>query len=155
MSAPVRRRLLQNALHIPSEDLYLKSAHVHDYVVHRCKDGSECMVDGGREYLRRSVNPLQRDFDLYEDDSFDLIADRLLWGTYGRKKTYSRFVWVPLKDCTTEHLQAILTTQHHVKGTLIERVCQHWLDQRYQAKMAAATTALNHNVSMAPSLFHP
>jgi hypothetical protein len=95
----------------------------------------ELAVDGGLEYSRiiSSGNPVYQDFSLWEDSPFKLVADRLLWGTYGPKGDQP-LRWVPLKECETEHLQAILKTQPHVYGGIyggiFEQVIKHWLNKR-------------------------
>lgn len=53
----------------------------------------------------------------------------MLWGTYGPKGDQPRR-WVPLKECETDHLQAILRTQPHVYGGVVEKVIKHWLNRR-------------------------
>lgn len=131
---PEKPRLTQNALFWPAAGIYLKSAHVHDYVEHSAVIGGVPMTlanDGGLEYRRTvsSGNPVYEDFSLWEDSPFDMVASRLLWGTFGPKGDQSRR-WVPLKECETEHLQAILKTQLHIYGTVIEKVIKHWLKDR-------------------------
>lgn len=132
---PERPRLTQNALWWPAAEVYLKSTHVHDYVGHEIElfpgARQSLALDGGCEYSRvvSSGNPVYEDFSLWEDSPFELVAERLLWGTFGPKGDQPRR-WVPLKKCETDHLQAILRTQPHVYGTVIERVIKHWLTAR-------------------------
>jgi len=69
------------------------------------------------------------DWSLTEKDPFSLIAERLLWKTCGPEgKEPGR--WVPLLECETSHLEAILKTQRHIKGTLVERVVCYLLEKR-------------------------
>ena len=51
MSSP---RILQNAVYIPEDDVFIKSCHTHDYVEHLFKDGKTIAVDGGTSYARRA-----------------------------------------------------------------------------------------------------
>lgn len=130
MSAP--RQLSQNAIFIPSEDLYLKSVHVHDYVVHEPRPGVHWSCDGGLSYLRRGWGPINKrdsweDWCLYEDDPFDTIAAKMLWGTRG-KDGRSPLRYRPIASLELDHLQAILATQPQIKGKIVERVVQHWID---------------------------
>jgi hypothetical protein len=131
---PAKPRLTQNALHWPAAGVYLKSTHVHDYVSHsEVINGIPMSLgnDGGLEYRRTtfSGNPVYEDFSLWSDSSFDMVAERLLWGTHGPKGDQP-LRWVPLKECETDHLQAILRTQLHVYGGVVEKVIKHWLKVR-------------------------
>jgi hypothetical protein len=129
--------LLQNACHIPEADLYLRSVNVHDFIQWRSEDGRvDYAIDGGHgrgAYVRRVGHDNGRVFDwcLYDDDPFDLIAERLLWGTFGKEGKEPRR-WRPISTLELGHLQAILQTQSHIKGTLTERVVQHWATQKGQ-----------------------
>ncbi len=129
MSTP--RQLTQNAIRIPSEDLYLKSSHVHDYVCHEPREGESYMVDGGLDYLRRGWGPTNKrdsfeDWSLYDDSPFDLVAERLLWGTRGPDGDQP-LRHRPIATLALDHLQAILSTQAQIKGTLHERVVKYWV----------------------------
>lgn len=132
---PPRPQLSQNAVYWPAADLYLKSTHVHDFVGHEIElfpgARQSLHLDGGCEYSRvvSSGNPVYEDFSLWEDSPFEDVCQKMLWGTYGPKGDQPRR-WVPLKECETEHLQAILRTQPHVYGTVIERVIKHVLKER-------------------------
>ncbi len=125
------RRLSQNAIRIPSEDLYLKSEHVHDYMTHDGEEGCHWMVDGGLDYLRRGWGPANKrdsfeDWSLYTDSPFELVAERLLWGTRGPDGDQP-LRHRPIATLALDHLQAILATQTQIKGKLAERVVQHWI----------------------------
>ncbi len=124
---PVHRQLIQNALYVPEKDLYLKSTHVHDYVSIQLDDGTEVCTDGGTFYLHRTVHRDGRvvEWDLYEDDPFERVAERLLWGTYG-KPAKLPMRHRPIASFDLDHLQAILKTQSHVKGTLHQKVVYYW-----------------------------
>lgn len=132
---PSRPQLTQNALFWPAAGIYLKSTHVHDYVGHEielfpgAKQGLH--LDGGCEYSRvvSSGNPVYEDFSLWEDSPFEDVCQKMLWGTYG-KNGDQPLRWVPLKECETEHLQAILKTQLHIYGGIIEKVIKHILKER-------------------------
>lgn len=135
MSAAVHtRRLIQNALYIPEINLWLKSTHVHDYVAHTLTDGTYVSTDGGCEYLHRTVSDPARviPWDLYVDDPFEVIADKLLWGTYGPEGK-GPFKRVPLRDCELDHLRAIRETQAGIRGTIYGRVVDHWITVKERA----------------------
>jgi len=104
-------RIIQNAVKDITSDTYYQSTHVHDYVEFE-HNGQNHFIDGGQEYLRRSFANSDQivDWSLYDDSPHDLIKRRMLWGTYGLNGDHP-LKWVPLFECTTEHLQAILRTQ--------------------------------------------
>jgi hypothetical protein len=128
-------KILQNALFIPEEAIYLKSCHVHDFVGHSWQgvDGrmKECLCDGGTSYLKRMMSEgvYYEDFSLYEDDTIDVISSKFLWKTFGKDGKQSG-TWVLLKDCETEHLEAILKTQSHIRGGIVEKVIKYLLTKR-------------------------
>lgn len=126
--------LIQNAVYWPIANLYIKSTHQHDYTGHSVVISgvkTDLFLDGGLDYRRvvSSGNPVYKDFSLYTDSPFELVVERLLWGSYG-KNGDQPLRWVPLKECETEHLQAILKTQLHVYGGVVERVIKHILKER-------------------------
>ena len=126
--------MIQNAAFWPAAGIYLKSIHTHDFTGHTMAIAgveTSLALDGGLDYRRviSSGNPVYEDFSLWSDSPFDMVAERLLWGTYGPKGDQPRR-WVPLKECETDHLQAILRTQPHVYGGVVEKVIKHWLNWR-------------------------
>ena len=134
LSLPPRPRLTQNAVFWPAAGVYLKSTHGHDFTGHSMVVAGipqELAIDGGLE-MRRVIfsgNPVYEDFSLWSDSPFEEVCQKILWGTYGPKGDQPRR-WVPLKECETEHLQAILRTQLHVYGGVVERVIKHILKER-------------------------
>ena len=104
-------RIIQNAVKDITNNTYYQSTHVHDYVEFE-HNGRIHFIDGGPEYLRRSFANSDQivDWSLYDDSPHDLIKRRMLWGTYGLNGDQP-LKWLPLFECTTEHLQAILSTQ--------------------------------------------
>jgi hypothetical protein len=131
----ISEKILQNAVFIPAENIYLKSTHVHDFNGHEWIGayGLKCslFVDGGNFYIRRVVSDgvHYEDWSLTESDPIDRVVSRLLWRTFGPKGDQTP-KWVPLAECTTAHLRAILETQPHVRGQLVERVIRHLLADR-------------------------
>lgn len=130
----ITRPLIQNALFIPELKAYLKSCNVHDYATVILSDGAEVSIDGGLDYMRRSYSDgfdksRVLDMCLYSDSPFDEVQSKLLWGTYGKDGKSPR-CWVPLWSCETDHLKAILTTQRHIKGSIVERVALSILRDR-------------------------
>jgi hypothetical protein len=109
--------IIQNAIMIVEdwpEVSFLVSVHVHDYQSHTFHDGTSVAVDGGHDYIRRCYPPKMKgygtkymDYSLDDQEPFDTIKHKLLWGTRG-KDGFQPLKWVRLIDCDAKHLQAIL-----------------------------------------------
>jgi len=109
------RQLVSNKIMTPDGTI-LQSFHRHDYVTHLDKNGKVYMVDGGLEYLRRSVyeDAPYIELSCYTDDSFDTVRNVFHWGTRG-KDGKQPLTWKALADLDTDHIKAILETQTHIK----------------------------------------
>ena len=107
----------------------LESRHRHDYQTHIDANGDEYMLDGGLDYVRRSVNK-ERAIDafIHDDDTHEVIRESFKWGTYG-KKGDQPLVLIPLKSMDTEHIEAILETQTHLKAHIV-KVFENELEYR-------------------------
>jgi hypothetical protein len=62
-----------------------------------------------------------------ESDSVQIHAERLLWGTYGKPLVEGDLGpgplrWVRLRDCSNEHLKAILRTQKQAEQYIIRAI---------------------------------
>jgi len=78
----------------------LHSKHVHDYVSHTDKNGEHYFIDGGTDYIRRSVNnELMENMCIYSDSPFDVI----------RTVLYRFPANKPICELSNEHLQNIIT----------------------------------------------
>ncbi len=97
---------------ITPDGTVLQSHHRHDYKVYVDKNGREYMVDGGNEYLRRTVHyeAPYTEFSLTVDDPYEDVRQGFTWGTRG-KDGKQPLTWVPLCDLATDHIIAILETQ--------------------------------------------
>jgi hypothetical protein len=118
-------RIVSNRIRTPDGTI-LESRHRHDYVTYVDKNGKEYMVDGGLEYLRRNVHddaPYE-ELSVYDDAPYALIREVFKWGTRG-KGGRQPLTFVPLKDLTTEHIEAILETQTHIS----ERIRKLFIDE--------------------------
>ena len=107
-------RIVSNRIRTP-DGTVLESRHRHDYVTYVDKNGKEYMVDGGLEYLRRNVHddaPYE-ELSVYDDAPYALVREVFKWGTRG-KDGKQPLTYVPLKDLTNEHIEAILDTQTHI-----------------------------------------
>jgi hypothetical protein len=108
-------RIVSNRIRTPDGTI-LESMHRHDYVTYTDANGLEYMVDGGLDYLRRNVheNAPAIDLSVYSDDPHELIREVFKWGTRG-KDGNQLLKYVPLKDLTKDHIEAILETQTHIQ----------------------------------------
>jgi hypothetical protein len=107
-------RIVSNRIRTPDGTI-LESMHRHDYVTYLDANGKEYMVDGGLDYLRRNVHddaPYE-ELSVYDDALHVEIRNVFKWGTRG-KDGKQPLTYVPLKDLTTEHIEAILDTQTHI-----------------------------------------
>lgn len=57
-------------------------------------------------------------------------ADTYTWGTYGKPAKVENFERKLLKDLTTDHLGAILSTESHIRNTDYIEVITYILDER-------------------------
>ena len=107
-------RIVSNRIRTPDGTI-LESMHRHDYVTYLDANSKEYMVDGGLDYLRRNVHddaPYE-ELSVYDDAPYALVREVFKWGTRG-KDGKQPLTYVPLKDLTTEHIEAILDTQSHI-----------------------------------------
>ena len=113
------KRLVANKIRTPDGTI-LQSFYTHDYKVHKDKNGLEYMVDGGLEYLRRTVHPDSPyvELSVYNTDPFDLIRLSFCWGTRG-KDGKQPMTWVALCNLETSHIKLIIETQRQVPDYLL------------------------------------
>jgi hypothetical protein len=129
--------LLQNAAYIPEDDTYIVSCHTHDFVCHTFGDGKEICLDGGKSYARRAgdiytLSEQKRyvELCLTDEDTFEHIANNLLWGTRGKDgTTVMRFR--PIKEFDLEHLVDLLGYLGELDGKeLYKEVVKYWIKQK-------------------------
>jgi hypothetical protein len=91
-------------------------------------------VDGGEDYLKRCNNFKKigkkyfEEWNVTSNDSFDVIKNKLLWGTRGINGDQP-LTWKPLNTLTDSHLKNILKTEIQIndmteaviKAILVER----------------------------------
>lgn len=101
-------KIIQNAIHLTHEDVFLCSTHRHDFHSHICKNGEVVFVDGGNDYLRwGGIDKVgYSDFTLYEDSPFKDKLMKKLWGSRG-KDGKSPLKYSPLWLLETSHLLKI------------------------------------------------
>lgn len=135
-------RLIQNAIRIVEDGKIIKSCHVHDYVTHTTPSGKQYMLDGGTEYVRSSLWQPGEVEELYltTENSVEEVMDKLVWGTYGPKGDQP-LRWVLLKECSTDHLQAILKVPNlspivkdAIEGILTKRIAVETAEPKPEPK---------------------
>lgn len=129
-------KLIQNALRVKVGDdyAYLNSRYTWDYQTLEL-DGITIMVDGGLDYIRKSVTGLEEDWCLYSDSPTELIHERLLWGNSmdSSGKPLKRTIYYPIAQLELAHLEAIIA---FFKGSeskiseLHEQTIHYWIKQK-------------------------
>jgi hypothetical protein len=125
-------QIIANAIMCP-DGTYLRSYHRHDYKEHLDKvSGETYIVDGGNDYLRRSVNTTPATaMDVYLSDPFETIRRNFAWKSYGKNGEYiPHGIYIFLCAMDTDHIHAILETQQHIKGTYVEDLMKQELAYR-------------------------
>ena len=104
-------KLVSNKIRTPDGTI-LQSFNRHDYKTYIDKNGKEYMVDGGLEYLRRNIHDdaPHEELSVTLGDSFETIRESFCWGTRGIAGN-EPVTWVTLMNLSTDHIEAILTTQ--------------------------------------------
>lgn len=105
-------RLLLNRIKTPDGTI-LTSYNRHNYVEYKDTLTKEVlMVDGGTDYLRRNVGTYE-ELSVYDDGSHITRRSAVHWGTRG-KDGRQPLVYKLLKDLDSDHIEAILKTQHQI-----------------------------------------
>lgn len=102
--------ILVNKIQTPDGTI-LESKHRHDYVSHTDVNGEYYMVDGGKDYLKRSINIIPSiDLTIEDDGSHELRRQYLTWGNNYDKdmNRLPKTVYNPIMDMSSEHIQSIL-----------------------------------------------
>jgi hypothetical protein len=125
-------QIIANAIMCP-DGTYLRSYNRHDYKEHLDKVSGEIyIVDGGNDYLRRSVNTTPATpMDVYLSDPFETIRRNFVWKSYGKNGEHiPHGVYIYLYAMDTDHIHAILETQTQIKGTYVEDLMKQELAYR-------------------------
>lgn len=106
--------ILSNRIKTPDGTI-LQSFNRHDYKTYDDANGQTYMVDGGLDYLRRTLNPdaPATDMTVYDTDTHDVIREAFCWGTRGPLGGQP-LKYVPLCNLDETHIQAILATQTQI-----------------------------------------
>lgn len=120
-------QIIRNAVRTP-DGTVLESKHRHDFKMHTDAITDESVsIDGGFDYLRR-VGMFSGcvDMSVTTQDEFNIVREYFTWGTYGKDGKQPK-TYVKLKDMTAEHLQAVLDTQQHIRGSIVEKLLEEEL----------------------------
>lgn len=106
----------------------ITSKHRHDYVSCNC---GNLHIDGGIDYAKRSfITADYTDMSVFADeDDIAVIREYLTWNSYGvngDEPCETRTI----AQLDTDHIEAILRTQFHIKGTFMEKVFTMELEYR-------------------------
>jgi hypothetical protein len=105
-------RILLNRIKTPDGTI-LTSYNRHNYVEYKDTLTKEVlMVDGGTDYLRRNIGTYE-ELSVYDDGSHITRRSAVHWGTRG-KDGKQPLVYKLLKDLDSDHIEAILKTQHQI-----------------------------------------
>ena len=99
-------KLIRNALQTPDGTI-IESTHRHDYVTYTDANGKEYMVDGGLDYLRRTIHDDQIDLSEYDDAPHERQRELLTWGTYGINGDQP-LQYITIAEMETGHLEAVV-----------------------------------------------
>ena len=129
-------RILLNRIRTPDGKI-LTSYHRHDYRTYTDKNGHEYMVDGGTDYLRRTIpegdENIYEELSVYVTDNHEANREACHWGTYGKLGDQPR-VFRPVCDLSRDHINAILETQQQM-GSWIRNIMEAELKYRDDNKL--------------------
>ena len=98
--------LIRNALQTPDGTI-IESTHRHDYKTYTDANGKHYMVDGGLDYVRRTVHDDQIDLCEYDDAPHERQRNILKWGTYG-KDGNQPLQYKTIAEMETAHLGSVI-----------------------------------------------
>lgn len=108
------RQLVLNRIKTP-DGTTLTSRNRHDYKEYKDANGLTYMIDGGLDYVKRTQHPNApyEELSVFSDAPHLFIREVFKWGTRG-KGGKEPLVFKPIKDLSSDHIQAILDTQYQV-----------------------------------------
>lgn len=110
----MEKQLIYSAIRTP-DGTVLESKHRHDYVSHLDANGETYILDGGCDYIRRSVNKVEaEDLSLYDDAPHEQIREIISRGGRGVDGT-EPLKYVLLKDIDDGWLEAIIKYEQKLR----------------------------------------
>jgi len=118
-------KILRNSMLTP-DGTHLISRTRHDYVTYEDKNGEHYMVDGGNDYLRRSVNKHPaKDTSLYVNDKHELLRKEITWGAVADGKR----IYVPIKQMSQAHIANIIADGYTGRYVDLMKAEIEWRDE--------------------------
>ena len=111
----------------------LETNHRHDYQTHLDGvTGEIYMLDGHGYYYRTSVNAVPAESLMVTTDSpFEEQRKVKFWKSYGKDGSlYPDGVYLSLEQMDTDHIEAVLATQSHIRGTPVHQMFINELEYR-------------------------
>ena len=110
----MEKQLIYSAVRTP-DGTVLESKHRHDYVSHLDTNGETYILDGGCDYIRRSINKVEaKDLSLYDDAPHEQIREVISRGGRGVDGT-EPLKYVLLKDIDDDWLEAIISYEQKLR----------------------------------------
>lgn len=127
-------RIVYSGLKTPDGTI-IQSIHRHDYKTHIDKNGKEYMIDGGTDYVRRSVNGDEELITLYDIDDIVKLRQFVTWGRNYDKdmNRLPKTEWVILANITDDHLDALClynnAPEHYRKLFIREKQFRNYVSE--------------------------
>ena len=105
----------------------------HDYQTHiDAVTGEFYMLDASDYYYRQSVNEVPAKITVIDTNSpFEEQRKVQFWRSFGKNaEHYPEGIYLSLEQMETEHIRAILETQHQIKGQPVEQMFLNELNWR-------------------------
>ncbi len=109
----------------------IESKHRHDFATCKCGNLS---VDGGLDYLRRSISNEYLDTSIKSNDLL-VAREYFEWASFGKNGDEPKH-YIKLKNMTSEHIQAVLETQPHIRNSVVEELFKLELEYREDTNYA-------------------
>ena len=114
-------KLLLNRIRTP-DGTVMTSYNRHDYRTYKdTSNGLTYMVDGGTDYLRRTihegVDDQYEELSVWMTDNHEANRQAFHWGTYGKHGDQPK-TFRPLCELSTDHIIAIVETQKQISGAV-------------------------------------
>jgi len=107
----------------------------HDFKMYEDVNGKQYMIDGGKDYIRRSANGDEEDLTVYLTDDHEKNREAFHWGTYGPDGD-EPLKWITLASITDDHLKNIIkhssfdVITHPVSGRLFQQELEYREDMK-------------------------
>ncbi len=101
----VNAKIIRNSITTP-DGTTLISRSRHDYNTYTDANGLEYMVDGGNDYLRRTIHSDYPyvETSLYTDDPHDMLRKEITWGYRNRGEVK----YIPISQMSRAHITNIM-----------------------------------------------